>query len=50
MQLMMMRIEEPAKKLLLNSNKIKLIRLAHNSAAGNFNNKGEIIITTFIML
>jgi hypothetical protein len=34
----MMRIEEPAKKLLLNSNKIKLIRLAHNSAAGNFNN------------
>jgi hypothetical protein len=33
---LMMRIEEPAKKLLLNSNKIKLIRLAHNSAAGTF--------------
>jgi hypothetical protein len=34
-------IEEPAKKLLLNSNKIKLIRLAHNSAAGNFNNRAK---------
>jgi hypothetical protein len=44
-----MRIEEPAKKLLLNSNKIKLIRLAHNSA-GNFNNVRKSLSTTFITL